>query len=250
MSHYIDDIDQPVSTEHAVSDPVTVLQHMANVREAIRSCTRCELAEYRTQAVPFRGPAPAPLTIVGEAPGPREDEQGKPFIGPSGKLLDKLMAECLGFDSRRALVCNSISCIPRDEPGGRFRAPTNAEKRACYGHFMAQLALADSPVILALGAHALRNFRDDRPIGMLHGRPMYWGGKTVFSTFHPAAALRQKSYERAIVVDLVALRRLLDDPGARWPEDCVGCQSFEVEHCDERRMFWCAKCAPDTVRGE
>lgn len=248
MSDFFTEVNSPAATEHEVSDPADVMQHMANVRNQIRTCTRCVLSSRCSSPTPFRGPAPAPLTIVGEAPGPQEEKQGAPFVGPSGQKLDELLRRTLGFDSSVCLVCNTISCIPRDEPGGKFRAPYTREKEACEPNLIAQLTLADSPWVLVLGRHALGSFRADLPISVLHGRPMWWRGKNVFSTFHPAAALRQKTYERSIVVDLSKLKLLLDNPDANWPVDCVSCGTFDIDWADDYGLYWCDTHAPAHVK--
>jgi DNA polymerase len=230
-------------------DPVIVARNIAAVRSQITSCTACKLVDCSTQRVPFRGSPlgkAAHISIIGEAPGPKEDKAGQPFIGPSGKLLDQLMGEVFGFTSHDCMVYNAASCWPNRD--GKTVRPTDIDRQAlqkCRPNLLSQIALADSPFLLLLGNSALEAFRPGIAIGQIHGRPMMWNGRMLFPTYHPAAALRATGIQRAIRIDLSKLATYIDDPSREWPEDCL-CGNVEIERADDFGLYWCAKCWPNS----
>src|SRR6058998_565814 len=106
-----------------------------------RDCTRCALAETRTNVVFGSGDADADLMFVGEAPGANEDRQGLPFVGQAGKLLDQLLSE-IGLARSDVFVANTLKCRP---PGNRDPHPVEIEN--CQGYLMQQLALIEPTVV-------------------------------------------------------------------------------------------------------
>lgn len=149
-------------------------------------CTRCRLAEGRTQVVFGVGNPKADLMFIGEAPGRDEDLQGEPFVGRSGKLLDRLMIEELGHDRSGVYVTNSAKCRP---PGNRDPQPD--EIAACRPWLDSQLELIDPKVIVTLGNYATRRILDTKEgITKMRGQEHEWNGRVVVPTFHPSAALR------------------------------------------------------------
>ena len=149
-------------------------------------CTRCRLAEGRTQVVFGVGNPSADLMFIGEAPGRDEDLQGEPFVGRSGKLLDRLMAEELGHGRTGVYVCNVVKCRP---PGNRDPQPD--EIAACRPWLESQLEIIDPKVIVTLGNFATRLILDTKEgITRMRGREHEWNGRVVVPTFHPSAALR------------------------------------------------------------
>ena len=124
--------------------------------------------------------------FIGEAPGRDEDLQGEPFVGRSGKLLDRLMVEELGHDRTAAYVCNVVKCRP---PGNRDPQPE--EIAACRPWLESQLELVDPKVIITLGNYATRRILDTKEgITKMRGQEHQWNGRVVVPTFHPSAALR------------------------------------------------------------
>ncbi len=159
--------------------------------EGMRSCTRCpELASTRTQVVVGVLPEGSRLTVVGEAPGAQEDEGGRPFVGRSGQLLDRLLAE-VGGDRARTAVLNTVSCRP---PGNR--PPRRAETESCRSWAAEQLRLAGPGLVVSLGLSATRWFLPGKePLSGLRGRLHTvdhpdGGLLRVLPTYHPSAALR------------------------------------------------------------
>ena len=158
---------------------------------SMRTCTRCpELAATRQQVVVGAAPAGARLLVVGEAPGAQEDESGQPFVGRSGQLLDRLLAE-VGGDRARTAVLNTLKCRP---PGNR--PPTRPETASCRPWTAAQLDLVAPDVVVTLGLSATRWFLPGKePLGTLRGRlhevALPGGaGRRVLPTYHPSAAIR------------------------------------------------------------
>ncbi len=174
-----------------------------------RSCTKCpQLAATRTTVVFGSGNADADLMFVGEAPGKNEDEQGLPFVGQAGKLLDKLLAE-IGLTRADVFVANVLKCRP---PGNRDPHP--AEIEACEDYLIRQVDLIEPRVICTLGNFATKLLRGD-PTGItrLHGREeeRIIGNRAVrlYPIFHPAAALYTPANVEVLRADFARLPELL-----------------------------------------
>jgi len=152
---------------------------------AVRSCAVCaELSATRRTVVVGATPPGARLLLLGEAPGAREDETGEPFVGRSGQLLDRLLAEA-GTDRAAVAVLNTLKCRP---PGNR--PPRPAESRQCRPWTERQLALAAPAVVVALGLSATRWLLGPTTLAAVRGRVHPVNGLAVLPTFHPSAALR------------------------------------------------------------
>ncbi len=164
---------------------------LAELAVQAADCTKCALASTRTQVVFGVGDPHAPLMFVGEAPGKDEDEQGEPFVGRSGKLLDQVMLEELGVSRERVFVANIVKCRP---PGNRD--PLADEIAACNHWLEAQLDLIAPKVVITLGNFATKLLLFGDPnakegITKLRGKTYPWRhGAVLVPTFHPAAVLR------------------------------------------------------------
>jgi DNA polymerase len=148
-------------------------------------CTRCGLAGGRTQVVYGSGRHDADLLFVGEGPGFHEDQQGIPFVGAAGQLLNRMLAE-VGIRRDDVYIANVVKCRP---PGNRDPLPE--EITACTPWLEEQLSLIDPRVIVSLGNFATR-FVLNAQVGItkVRGQRFPVGGRTVIPTFHPAAILR------------------------------------------------------------
>ena len=172
----------------AVIDALTGIPALAELRDAVTGCTRCVLAESRTQTVFGSGSPTADLMFVGEAPGFHEDKQGIPFVGAAGQLLGKLLAG-IGLTRDDVFVSNVLKCRP---PGNRDPQPE--EIASCESHLFRQIELIQPKVICTLGNFATK-LLSGKPDGItkVHGREqeVVLGGTRVllFPIFHPAAAL-------------------------------------------------------------
>ena len=150
------------------------------------ACTACPLADGRTNVVFGYGDPDADLMIVGEGPGRSEDEQGLPFVGRSGQLLDQLLSEIGLTREDNTYIGNVVKCRP---PGNRDPRP--AEIDACADYLRDQLRLVDPKVVVTLGNFSSKLLlRTDSGITRLRGRAYEWWGRFLVPTFHPAAALR------------------------------------------------------------
>lgn len=174
-------------------------------------CTRCALAETRTRVVFGVGDPAARLMFVGEGPGRDEDLMGEPFVGRSGKLLDRLMAEELGIDRRSCYIANIVKCRPPQN-----RDPRPEEMAACRPFLDRQLALIKPKVVVTLGNVATRALLETSDgIRSVRGRAYPFGDAMLVPTYHPAAALRSGGEVVAEMrADLVRAKRLLAGDGA------------------------------------
>jgi DNA polymerase len=160
----------------------------AALSAAATGCLACpELAAARRSVVVGDVPAGGRprFALVGEAPGASEDETGHPFVGRSGALLDLLLGQA-GLDRAEAAVLNVVKCRP---PGNR--TPKAFEVARCSGWLRRQLELLDPPVVVALGLSAAKWFLGPRTVlAAVRGRPHPFGGRAVWATYHPSAAIR------------------------------------------------------------
>jgi len=183
----------------------------------VSACTRCRLAEGRTQVVFGVGDPHADLMFVGEAPGFHEDKQGFPFVGQAGKLLDKLLAG-IGLDRGHVYVCNVLKCRP---PGNRD--PQADEIEACEGHLFRQVALIEPKVVATLGNFATK-LLSGKQLGItrVHGQEqeVTLGGRSVllYPIYHPAAALYTPAMLNVLEEDFRRLPELIGRVNAPPPE--------------------------------
>lgn len=170
---------------------------LEEIAAEIRACTRCGLCEGRTNAVPGEGPEGAAVMFVGEGPGAREDEQGRPFVGPAGQLLNQLLLQA-GLRRPEVFITNIVKCRP---PGNRDPQPQEVE--ACREYLVGQIATINPAVICTLGRPALQTLIDpSASISRVHGAPREIDGMTYIPLYHPAAALHQQSLRPVLVEDM------------------------------------------------
>jgi uracil-DNA glycosylase family protein len=172
---------------------------ISSLREAAAGCTACPLYAHATQTVFGEGPSHAPLMLVGETPGDQEDLQGRPFVGPAGKLLDRCL-DAAGIERRNTYVTNVVKhfkWVPRGKK--RLHAkPGSMEIRACRPWLEAEIALVRPKVLLCLGATAAQallgpSFR----VTVDRGRPVESAlAHFVLATVHPSSLLRTVDAER------------------------------------------------------
>jgi uracil-DNA glycosylase family 4 len=188
---------------HSPVAPGTELAALA--REAA-GCTRCPLSGSRTQVVFGVGDPGADLMFVGEAPGRDEDLQGEPFVGRSGKLLDRLVMEELGVDRSRFYIANVVKCRPTDN-----RDPKPDEIAACRPYLAAQMELIRPVVVVSLGNFATKLLlQTDLGITKVRGKAYPMGEWQLVPTYHPAAALRSGGVVVAEMrADLIRAKQLL-----------------------------------------
>lgn len=173
-----------------------------NLRAECLACRKCGLCETRTHVVFGMGSPRAEVLFVGEGPGAREDEQGLPFVGRSGQLLDKyLYAIDLARDTN-VYIGNIVKCRPPQN-----RDPLPEESEACMPWLQEQIRLIDPRIIVCLGRVAAKQLIDPGfAITKDHGRFFEREGRLIMATYHPAALLRNPAAKPEAFGDFVALR--------------------------------------------
>ena len=188
--------------------PVEALDALQQYAAATAACTRCRLAEGRTQVVFGAGNPHADLMFVGEAPGFHEDKNGVPFVGQAGKLLDGLLAG-VGLERDDVYIANVLKCRP---PGNRD--PQADEIEACEPHLFRQIELIEPKVIATLGNFATK-LLSGRPLGItrVHGQEqeLTIAGRSVvlYPLYHPAAALYTRAMLTVLEADFARLPAIL-----------------------------------------
>ncbi|HWE55153.1 MAG TPA: uracil-DNA glycosylase [Acidimicrobiales bacterium] len=186
------------------------MSKLAEVEKVALGCTLCPLAAGRTNVVFGEGDPAAGLMVVGEGPGRDEDLQGRPFVGRSGQLLDRLLLEEAGLERRQVYIANVVKCRPPNN-----RDPNPDEIAACRPYLDEQVSLIGPAVVLTLGNFASKTLlATTEGITRLRGRTYPFpgaAGTVVVPTFHPAAALRGGGEVLAKMrADFVRARQTLD----------------------------------------
>ena len=168
------------------------------LEQACGQCRNCALAETRLHVVFGDGARDAEILLVGEGPGQREDEQGIPFVGPAGLLLDDML-EIIGLDRTKVYVANIVKCRPP-----RNRDPLNVEQDACIGWLRRQTALLRPKLIVCLGRIAAKAIiKEDFKITAEHGKWFQRGGVQMTAIYHPSALLRDARGNSGVILSLL-----------------------------------------------
>ena len=184
--------------------------NMDTLKAECLACTRCELCATRTNVVFGQGVPDAEVLFVGEGPGQSEDEQGLPFVGRSGQLLDKYLFAIDLDRSKNCYIANIVKCRPPQN-----RDPLNTEKDACSGYLRRQLELMQPKILVCLGRiSAAEIIKPDFRITQEHGQFFEKDGMQMMALYHPAALLRDPGKKPETFEDLKRLQ-------ARIRELCV-----------------------------
>lgn len=166
------------------------------------SCSRCPLAETRSNVVFGDGSKNAEVMFIGEGPGEQEDIQGLPFVGPAGKLLDDMLT-MIDLDRTKVYITNIVKCRPP-----RNRDPQDGEQRACIDYLYRQIELVNPKIIVCLGRIAAKALIDaDFRITREHGQFFDRSGRRIMAIYHPSALLRDVSKRPEAFMDLRLLRK-------------------------------------------
>ncbi|MCD6309645.1 MAG: uracil-DNA glycosylase [Candidatus Eremiobacteraeota bacterium] len=178
---------------------------LSDIENEIRVCKKCPLYRSRINAVPGEGSATSGIVFVGEGPGKLEDEQGRPFVGPAGKFLDKLL-DSIGISRDSVYITNLVKCRP---PGNRDPRPEEIE--ACVPYLRRQVVKLKPKIMVALGNFALKRLvAPTLSISRVHGKIFERGIMQFFASYHPAAALYNKRLEPVMFRDFEKLGELLE----------------------------------------
>ena len=203
---------EQIPTSASIPIPSGTYADLDQLAQHCNQCQRCDLASGRTNVVISRGSPTASVMIIGEGPGQNEDEQGLPFVGKSGQLLEKILASVRLDTQNDVYICNVVKCRP---PGNR--TPTAGEVSACVPYLREQVRLVDPKIILLTGGTALKGLLGvTKGITKVRGQWMEWEGRHCMPIFHPAYLLRNPSRDKGkpkwlMWQDIQAIRKKLDE---------------------------------------
>lgn len=179
-----------------------MIESMEELKQQVCGCQNCSLHETRTNAVFGVGNPNAEVLLIGEGPGKNEDEQGVPFVGRSGQLLDKMLGYVGLSRKQNIYIANIVKCRPPEN-----RDPSQAESDACIGYLRNQVYLIRPRIIVCLGrVAATRIISPTFKVTQEHGRFIERNGTLLMGTFHPAALLRNPGQKPEAMKDMMALR--------------------------------------------
>ncbi|MBI3888945.1 uracil-DNA glycosylase [Candidatus Nomurabacteria bacterium] len=189
-------------------------EKLQNVHTKWTSKCECELKKTATQAVPGFGSASAEIVFIGEAPGKKEDELGRPFVGAAGKFLDEMLAE-INLKREDIYITNIVKYRPPNN-----RDPLPEEKSACRPWLLEELKIISPKLIIFLGRHAMNNFFPELQIGQAHGKMLVkpfkgMATKYFFPLYHPAAALYDGSMREILMADFKKIPKVLREIAKR-----------------------------------
>ena len=197
----------PGSRSEPVSRHQDTATEMEQLRLSVMECTACPLSTTRNHTVFGEGNPEAPLMFVGEGPGAVEDETGRPFVGPAGDLLVRII-EAMGLKREDVYIANIVKCRP---PGNRDPHPE--EVAACIGYLHAQIDAVAPKVIVTLGRIASQTLlQDTTPISRLRGAFREYQGIRVMPTFHPSYLLQNPAKKRDVWEDIKKVMDVLGLP--------------------------------------
>ena len=180
------------------------MSELDKIAAQVRDCTACLLHRGRTQAVPGEGPEDAQIMFIGEAPGFHEDQQGRPFVGASGKFLEEML-QSIGLSRADVFIANVVKCRP---PANRDPLPE--EIAACSGYLDRQIAALKPRIIVTLGRFSMARFFPNARISEIHGRPRKVGDVICYPLYHPAAALHRPSLRAVVKEDFSRIPQILE----------------------------------------
>ncbi|NTW57465.1 MAG: uracil-DNA glycosylase [Chlorobiaceae bacterium] len=198
--------DAEENKPHVATEAVSAADDLAALSETSRECRKCRLADTRRNFVFGEGNPSAKLFVIGEAPGAEEDATGRPFVGRSGQLLDKILL-AVNFERRDVFIGNIIKCRPPEN-----RNPLEDEIECCMPWLLGQLRIIKPKIILLLGKVAANTILDNRlSMGAMRGKMIRWKEFDCFVTYHPAALLRNPGWKRGCWEDVQLMRRHYDN---------------------------------------
>lgn len=187
------------------------MEILEQLKYEVNNCTLCALSQKRTNVVFGEGFSKAKLMCIGEGPGYYEDQMGRPFVGKSGALLDKILSVCGFARDEHVYIANIVKCRPPEN-----RDPLPEERATCLPYLLKQIEIIQPKIIVLLGATALKGLIDpNAKITQLRGTWLEWNGFKVMPTFHPSALLRNEQLKRPAWEDfkkVVAKYRELVNP--------------------------------------
>jgi len=193
--------------------PISEADSLELIASQVNDCRNCRLGSSRLNTAPGEGVLSPLVMVIGEGPGREEDEQGRPFVGRAGQLLDKMLSSINLSRNTNCFIANIVKCRPPNN-----RDPQPEETSACAHFLNRQIILLKPKFILVAGRIAAQTLlKTSEPIGKLRGRfkDFYLDNLKIplIVTYHPAALLRYEEYKRPAWEDLKLLRLKIDESG-------------------------------------
>lgn len=184
------------------------MEKYKTLEEKIKTCRKCHLRGTCTQVVPGEGNIESEIMFIGEAPGEKEDKQGRPFVGSAGKFLEEMLG-IIGKKREDVFIGNVLKCRP---PGNRD--PFQEEVAACWPWMIEQINFIKPKLIVTLGRHAMERFLPNQKISQIHGKVLRreipgMGRQIFYVLYHPAAALYQGSLRETLKSDFMKIPKVL-----------------------------------------
>lgn len=184
-------------------------EQLEELNKEMAVCSKCVLRGTCNQVVPGDGSAQAEIMFIGEGPGQKEDELGKPFVGAAGKFLDEMLG-AIKLKREEVYIANVVKCRP---PQNRDPLPEEAE--ACWPWLLEQIKIINPKLIVTLGRHSMERFLPNQKISQIHGRAMRRnvfeiGTKVFYALYHPAAALYNGGMRSVLIQDFKKIPKVLE----------------------------------------
>lgn len=206
-----------------MDDTETKQEKLQILDSQIRTCNKCRLCETATNAVPGEGDPDSEIIFVGEAPGKNEDEQGRPFVGRAGKLLEFLLNQ-IGYKRENVWIGNIIKHRPPDN-----RDPLPEEINVCKPYLTKQIEIIAPKLIVPLGRFSMNYFLPSAKISQAHGKVHRMSDFAIYPVYHPAAGLRNPTMKAALVADFLRIPEVLKEIKTKQEQDRINpSSSFEV----------------------
>ena len=170
---------------------MTKIEQLETLKEEVLNCNKCKLSGTRNKVVFGEGNPDGSILVIGEGPGAEEDKTGRPFVGKSGQLLDKMLGAA-GFNREKHLfIANIVKCRPPNN-----REPETDEREACIPYLQKQIEIIDPKIIFLVGATAIKLINSKAKLKELKGQWTIWKDRIVMTSYHPSALLRNPGLKR------------------------------------------------------
>ncbi|MFA4817701.1 MAG: uracil-DNA glycosylase [Parcubacteria group bacterium] len=188
---------------------MTKQEQLNELNDLMLKCSNCVLHKTCKQVVPGEGSADAEIMFIGEGPGQKEDELGRPFVGAAGKFLEEMLAT-IKLKRDQVYIANIVKCRPPQN-----RDPLPEETAACWPWLLEQIKIIQPKLIVTLGRHSMERFLPSMKISKVHGKAMRREiegiGRQVFYTlYHPAAALYNGSMREVLIKDFRCIPKIIE----------------------------------------
>ena len=207
---------------------MSAAETLERIAREVSVCTKCALHESRKKAVTGEGPADAEIMFIGEGPGFHENEQGRPFVGASGKFLDQLLEQA-GLTRADVFIANVVKCRPPEN-----RDPHPDELMACSEYLDGQIEAINPSIIVTLGRVSMGKYVPGAKITSIHGQMHKIDERFIIPMYHPAAALHQPALRPSILADFAKLPDQLNEARAALGRQIVEKKKVAVPQKPEK----------------